>query len=172
MKSLGKAGILAAAPELAFQQFAQLVTLHLARGGAWQLGDRADPFRPLVARQALARSRGRGRRIAIVLWRDEKREALQPVGVGHRDAGRLGHGLIAERRFLELRRPDPLPRDLDELVGAALVNVKTLRIAQEKVARAEPAVAELAARVLRKVGIAARLCGMAQPEHARLARRR
>ncbi len=36
------------------------------------------------------------------------------------DRGRLGHRGVADRRRLELRRPDPLARDVERVVGAAV----------------------------------------------------
>src|SRR5688572_30080991 len=74
-----KGGILAAAPELALQDFAQLVALHLSGRGARQLGHGADPFWPLVTRQLLACTRGRPSGILVAARGDEKRNALQPL---------------------------------------------------------------------------------------------
>src|SRR3990172_2661783 len=165
--------ILFLAGELALEELAQLVALYLAGRRARQLGHRAHPLRALVPRQVpLAGLGRRARGLALVAARGhEQRQALQPVGVGHRHARRLGDRGLGERRLLQLARLHPLAGALPPLVGAPLVQEKTLAVAQEQVARAEPAVAELLARLLGQIDVTARERRKAEPQHARLARR-
>ena len=88
---------------------------------------------------------------------------MQTVAVGDGDTGGFADRGCGERRFLEFGRPYPLAGDLHQLVAAALMYVIALRVAHEDVARAEPSVAKLRRRFVRRIG--ARAPGDAPTAH-------
>src|SRR5436853_944791 len=168
MQILEKSGILVLARQLALQDFAQLVALHLAGRRARQLGHGADPSRTFVPRQSQLASPGGGpqRLCGIAARGHEQRQAIETVRIGYQDAGGLGDRRLERRSRLELSRLHPLPGNLDQLVAAALVFEKAVSVKREHVPRAEPSVAKLLARLLGQIDVAARLRRMLHPEHA------
>src|SRR5256886_13861191 len=168
MQILEKSGILVLARQLALQDFAQLVALHLAGRRARQLGHGADTSRTCVPRRSrLAGPGGGPQRLCGRAARGHKqRQASETVRIGHRDAGGFGTRRLERRSALELSRLHPLAGNLDQLVGAALVYEKAVGVLHEHVPRAEPSVAKLLLRLARQIGVAPRLRRMLHPEHA------
>ena len=60
---------------------------------------------------------------------DEQREPLEALAVGDLHAGDFGDRRIARDRFLQFARLHPLPGDLHQFVGAALVQEKAFGVA-------------------------------------------
>src|SRR6267378_6589666 len=144
MQILEKSGILVLARQLALQEFAQLIALHLAGSRTRQLGHGADPSRTFVPRQSQLAGPGSGpqRLCGIAARGHEQRQAIETVRIGHQDAGGFDDRWLERRSRLELSRLHPLPGNLDQLVGAALVYEKTVSVPHEHVPRAEPSVAK------------------------------
>src|SRR5437016_3954125 len=168
MQILEKSGILVLARQLALQDFAQLVALHLAGRRARQLGYGADPSRTFVPRQSQLAGPGGGpqRLCGIAARGHEQRQAIEAIRIGHQDAGGLADRRLERRSRVELSRLQPLPGNLDQLVGAALVYEKAVGVLHEHVPRAEPSIAKLLLRLVGQIGVAARLRRMLHPEHA------
>src|SRR5438552_2066211 len=168
MQILEKSGILFLALERACQDVSKLLALHLAGLRARQLGHGADPSRAFVPRQSQLAGPGGGpqRLCGIAARGHEQCQAIETVRIGHQDAGGLADRRLERRSRLELSRLHPLPGNLDQLVGAALVYEKAVGVLHEHVPRAEPSIAKLLLRLVGQIGVAARLRRMLHPEHA------
>ena len=88
------------------------------------------------------------------LQHDEGHRLHQPVGVLAPDHRRFLHGVVGDQRGLDLEGADPDAADLEHVVGAALVAVEALGIAEVLVAGARPFALEGAARLRALVPVA------------------
>src|SRR5438067_2098430 len=128
---------------------AQLETLDLARGGLRQLVDELDRAWILVRCEAVLDERfelliGRAR---ALLDDDERLGLGKPILVSDADHRRFEHGRMLHERRFHLERADPDARDLQHVVAAAGVRIRTIGIANVLVAGLGPPALESFARL-------------------------
>src|SRR5262249_52079892 len=86
---------------------------------------------------------------ALSRFRDDEREWLdQATRLRGADDGCLRDRRVRQQYPLDVGGRDPLPRDLEGVVGAPVVMIEAVGVACEQVAGSEPAVNERAPRVI------------------------